>query len=308
MKINAYTIASPQSLALGSKRQVETVFGLEDARVVRGRKEAYRARSRRQQQQHLAADDGGSEPDFTLDGDGGGGGGPQASSKGRGSGPKGEASDRSREYLQQPSGASRHDLVWLSTSVDTLLTLLLLSRSQSWTAHEHALPPDDLLKHIHRQTTLLYSREHSGGIGHRLLDPAHEAEYARRRRSKHHPGSEGGLSDKGSRMGSDDDGESELDSSDDGAGSDRTMGSRRSSRSGHSLRRQTSRTSVASAGQEDGVAAKKHRGRSNTRKNMYKALTGDTLIALGASCWVGRAPASANVAFASCHSSRCQAS
>jgi len=148
-------------------------------------------------------------------------------------------------------------------------------------APESELPPDDLLKHIHRQTTLLYSREHSGGLGRRLLDEAAWEAYSLRRR-KRRP-TPPPRSEDGSRSGTDDEGEDELDSSDDddGAGSDRTMGSRRSSRSGRSLGRQTSQASVLSAGQEDGVAAKKRGGPRDTRKNMYKALTGDTLIALG---------------------------
>lgn len=154
----------------------------------------------------------------------------------------------------------------------------------------HELPPDDLLKHIHRQTTLLYSREHSDGFGRRLLDEeAWRASTPSRRKRKSGNQRPEDLSDVDSRSGTDDDneGEDELHSSDDGNGSDRTMGSQRSSRSGKSLRRQTSRGSViSSTEQEDGaIPRSKRRGSWKDRgKNMYKALTGDTLIALGMCC------------------------
>jgi hypothetical protein len=103
MKSNAYALASPRPSASRTKREVAAIFGLEDAQVegelVRARMKAYRARRRRQSD--LAADDGGSEPDFQL-----GGGGQRAGGERNGDeGPKGKHAQRLRTYLEPPSGA-----------------------------------------------------------------------------------------------------------------------------------------------------------------------------------------------------------
>lgn len=280
MPSNVYALASAQQSASGTKRQVAAIAGYEDVRLVgelgRARTAAYRARRK---SQPTAGEDDVEE----------GAAGPEGKRR------RGKHIERAMDFLADPLGAASFTAeLPAAADADTHV------RPPRYTpAHEAELPSDDLLKHIYRRTTELYSQPHSGGLGKKLLDQDAWEAGARRQRQPHRPRSPGPSDDSGLT----DEGEDELDSAaedgdDSDGGSVQTMGSRRSSRSARSLRRKGSRASVASAQGRAGDAAdgggpsrKARGGPHGQRKNMYKALTGDTLVALGASslapCLIG---------------------
>lgn len=117
MKETAYSVASPQPPASRAKRELLAIDGLEEVRIKDERqREAWRMRRARQHEQSGPRPSditGGSEPDFQL-----GGGGVASGERnwrvgrkedGRpGPGSGGFLTERTMEYLEQPSGAPHY--------------------------------------------------------------------------------------------------------------------------------------------------------------------------------------------------------